>query len=75
MMEEFKQEGTKSGIGADVVLVLEVLLAVLVVLVLVDDMGLVLVGLVLGTVHPASSFISTTTTHNGLPDHFGQNIR
>ena len=48
---------------------------VLLVLVLVDDVGLVLVGLVLGAVHPASSFISTTTTHNGLPDHFGQNIR
>ena len=58
-------------------MVLEVLLVVLVllVLVLVDDVGLVLVGLVLGAVHPASSFISTTTTHNGLPDHFGQNIR
>ena len=64
-------------LGADVVVVLEVLLVVLVllVLVLVDDVGLVLVGLVLGAVHPASSFISTTTTHNGLPDHFGQNIR
>ena len=48
---------------------------VLLVLVLVDDVGLVLVVLVLGAVHPASSFISTTTTHNGLPDHFGQNIR
>ena len=68
-------------------MVLEVLLVglvlvvlVLVVLVLVDDVGLVLVVLVLvvlvlGAVHPASSFISTTTTHNGLPDHFGQNIR
>ena len=50
--------------GADVFVVLEVLLV-----------GLVLVVLVLGAVHPASSFISTTTTHNGLPDHFGQNIR
>ena len=48
---------------------------VLLVLVLVDDVCLVLVGLILGAVHPASSFISTTTTHNGLPDHFGQNIR
>ena len=68
-------------------MVLEVLLVglvlvvlVLLVLVLVDDVGLllvvlVLVLLVLGAVHPASSFISTTTTHNGLPDHFGQNIR
>ena len=68
-------------------MVLEVLLVglvlvvlVLLVLVLVDDVGLVLVVLVLvvlvlGAVHPASSFISTTTTHNGLPDHFGQNIR
>ena len=60
-------------------MVLEVLLVglvlVVLVLVLVDDVGLVLVVLVLGAVHPASSFISTTTTHNGLPDHFGQNIR
>ena len=58
-------------------MVLEVLLVglVLLALVLVDDVGLVLVVLVLGAVHPASSFISTTTTHNGLPDHFGQNIR
>ena len=63
-----------------VVLVLVVLVLVVLLLVLVDDVGLllvvlVLVVLVLGAVHPASSFISTTTTHNGLPDHFGQNIR
>ena len=61
-------------------LVLVVLVLVVLLLVLVDGMGLllmvlVLVVLVLGAVHPASSFISTTTTHNGLPDHFGQNIR
>ena len=58
-------------------LVLVVLVLVVLLLVLVDDVGLllVLVVLVLGAVHPASSFISTTTTHNGLPDHFGQNIR